>query len=75
VGAIGVILLGFAAIFNLVNLCVPTFSKVPAAILAFAAGVAFFIGALIYEGMRPSWGGDSQSHCTRQCRGAPRMHE
>jgi len=58
IGAIAVIVLGFAGIFNLVNLCLPAFTKVPAALLAFFSGVAFFIGALVYEGMRPSWGGD-----------------
>jgi len=58
IGAIGVIVLGFAGIFNLVNLCMPSFSKAPAAFLSFFSGLVFFIGALVYEGMRPSWGGD-----------------
>jgi hypothetical protein len=57
-GAIGVILIGFGAIFTLVQLAKPEFSKAPGAIVSFAAGICFLIGALIYDGMRPSMGGD-----------------
>lgn len=57
-GAIGVILLGFAAIATLVSLCIRTFPKWPGAFSAFLAGIAFVIGALVFDSMRPSWGGD-----------------
>jgi hypothetical protein len=58
IGAIGVILLGFAAIFTLVSLVVKTFPKWPGAFSAFLSGVAFVIGALIFDSARPTWGGD-----------------
>jgi len=58
IGAIGVILLGFSAIFTLVSLVIRTFPKWPGAFTAFVSGLAFIIGALIYDSMRPSWGGD-----------------
>jgi len=58
IGAIGVILIGFAAIFTLVSIVIPTFAKWPAAFSAFLAAVAFVIGALIYDSARPAWGGD-----------------
>jgi len=58
IGAIGVILIGFAAIFTLVSIAIPTFAKWPAAFSAFLAAVAFVIGALIYDSARPAWGGD-----------------
>ena len=58
IGAIGVILLGFAAIFTLISLVVKSFTKWPGAFSAFLSGVAFVIGALIFDSMRPTWGGD-----------------
>lgn len=57
-GVIAVIALGFALLFTLVSLAKPDFSKAPASIMAFIAGFAFLLGAVIYEGVRPSWGGD-----------------
>jgi len=35
-----------------------TFTKFPGAILAFLAGVAFILAALVFEGMRPAWHGN-----------------
>jgi hypothetical protein len=58
IGIIGLVLLGLSALFALANIVKPAFSKAPAAFLAFLAGVCFLIGAIIYEGVRPSWGGD-----------------
>lgn len=58
IGAIGVILLGFAAIFTLIQLVVKSFPKWPGAFSAFVSGIAFVIGALIYDSVRPTWGGE-----------------
>jgi len=58
IGAIGVILLGFAAIFTLIQLVVKSFPKWPGAFSAFVSGIAFVIGGLIYDSVRPTWGGD-----------------
>jgi len=58
IGAIGVILIGFALIFTLVSIFIQSFAKWPAAFSSFLAGVTFVIGALIYDSARPTWGGD-----------------
>lgn len=57
-GVIGVIAIGFACIFTLIALVKAEFSKAPGAIFAFLSGFCFLLGAIIYEGVRPSWGGD-----------------
>jgi len=57
-GVIAIIALGFALIFTLVSLAKQDFSKAPASIMAFISGFCFLLGAVIYEGVRPSWGGD-----------------
>lgn len=58
IGVIALVLLGLSALFTVVNIARPAFSKAPAAFTAFLSGVCFLIGAIIYEGVRPSWGGD-----------------
>jgi len=58
-GGIGVICAGLAVLLLLVNLCVASFSKFPAFFFAFLSGVSFLLGACIFEGMRPTWGGDT----------------
>jgi hypothetical protein len=57
-GAIGVIAAGLAAIALVIQLLRPEWSKAPAAFMAFFCGIALLLGACIYEGMRPKWGGD-----------------
>jgi hypothetical protein len=63
IGVIALVLLGLSALFTLVNIVKPAFSKAPAAFTAFLSGVCFLIGAIIYEGVRPSWGGDMGYNC------------
>lgn len=67
-GVIAIIATGFALLFTLISVCKQDFSKAPASIMAFMAGFAFLLGAVIYEGVRPSWGGDMgynvRAHCT-----------
>jgi len=57
-GAIGVILAGVALLLLIVNIVKLSFTKMPAAVCAFVSGLAILLGAILYEGLRPSWGGD-----------------
>jgi hypothetical protein len=57
-GAIGVIFAGLAVIFILVSLVRREFTKVVGTLCAFLSGVSILLGACIYEGMRPQWGGE-----------------
>jgi len=57
-GVIGVVFIGLSLIFALVGMAKENFSKVPGAVSAFLCSFCFLLGAILYEGLRPSWGGD-----------------